>query len=280
MADDQSTAVAVTKTRTDIVSGNRIAPIIPTTIQETAQIANTVILAGLYPDSLKGANDKETQAKVVVAIMKGAEVGIPPITAMSTIAVINGKPSIYGDGGVALIQNSGKLEYMKVVYSGEETADDYTCTVTMKRIDQSQEYMGSFSMAEAKRARLAGKVGPWRDYPKRMLKWRAFSFCARDGFADVLSGLSIAEEAMDMPAAPPQIVGTPAALEDDIPAPVDITPTQDGVDPAKQAAFDFIRDASDLKSLMAWYTSEAPDELMDDPEVIKAYEAKRNELAA
>ena len=52
---------------------------------------------------------------------------------------------------------------------------------------------------DAKRAGLLGKKGPWTEYPQRMLQMRARSWALRDGFADVLKGLSVREEAQDIP---------------------------------------------------------------------------------
>jgi len=57
----------------------------------------------------------------------------------------------------------------------------------------------SFSMVDATKANLANKEGPWRSYPGRMRQMRARGFALRDSFADVLKGISIAEEAMDTP---------------------------------------------------------------------------------
>jgi hypothetical protein len=61
-------------------------------------------------------------------------------------------------------------------------------------------------MADAKRAGLAGKSGPWSQYPARMLALRARGFALRNAFADALRGLVTAEEAQDY-------VETPAAVD-------------------------------------------------------------------
>jgi hypothetical protein len=52
-------------------------------------------------------------------------------------------------------------------------------------------------MADAKRAGLLGKAGPWAQYPARMLALRARGFALRNAFADALRGLITAEEAQD-----------------------------------------------------------------------------------
>jgi hypothetical protein len=68
-----------------------------------------------------------------------------------------------------------------------------------------------FSVADAKRAGLWGKSGPWTQYPRRMLQLRARGFALRDAFPDVLKGLVTAEEAQDYPqASPPAEAPAPA----------------------------------------------------------------------
>ena len=113
--------------------------------------------------------------------------------------IINNKPCIYGDGTAALIQKSGKIEYIKTESSGTwgDNTKDFNVRVTMKRKDQAEPYIRSFGYNDAKRAGLIGKKGPWTNYPERQCYWRALSWAARDGAADALMGLQIAEEVQD-----------------------------------------------------------------------------------
>jgi hypothetical protein len=83
----------------------------------------------------------------------------------------------------------------------------------------------SFSVADAKRANLWGKKGPWTQYPARMLKWRARGFNLADNFGEVLKGLKTIDELMDTPAEP---LVTSGRLEE--PAPV--TPQPQSASPA------------------------------------------------
>jgi hypothetical protein len=53
-------------------------------------------------------------------------------------------------------------------------------------------------MAEARRAGLLEKSGPWRSYSDRMLYARAMGFALRDLFPDVLRGIGIGEEQADI----------------------------------------------------------------------------------
>ena len=194
-------AVVPLKPKPELVAGNKVAPIVPRTVDEVARVANAVIFAGLAPSSYEGKTPDETRSKIMIGIMKGAEVGLPPITALSGIAIINNRPCIWGDAAVALVQQSGKVASTEVRWEGAPGEDERACTVSIYRVGQESPYVGRFSMADAKRARLLGK-GPWMSYPDRMLFNRARAYALRDGFADCLNGLAIAEEVQDLPAAP------------------------------------------------------------------------------
>lgn len=132
---------------------------------------------------------------VLIACQWGAELGLQPLQAMQSIAVINGRPSIWGDAMLGLVRGSGLLESI----SEEMSADGEVATCTVLRRGEREPVVRQFSMADAKKAGLAGKSGPWQQYPKRMLQVRARGFALRDAFPDVLRGIHIAEEARDTP---------------------------------------------------------------------------------
>jgi hypothetical protein len=207
-----------------MVAGGEVAAFYPRSLNEVAQVADAIMRAGLVPSSYEvklgtqEQKERETKSRLMVGIMQGLEVGFGPITALKTIAVINNRPSIWGDGAVALAQRSGAVEWVKQTYTGEESSDDWTATYTIKRRGQPDPYVGTFSVRDAKRAHLwmnASKK-PWIEYPQRMLMARARAYALRDGFADCLMGLSIAEEVQDLPEAPPAKIATD--FLDDAPA--------------------------------------------------------------
>jgi len=178
-----------------------VMAIMPRNMDEAWKMANAFVIANMVPKSLEGKTTDETKAKVMLAICKGSEVGYAPVTAVSTIMVINNKACIYGDGATALVQNSGKVEWIKRLIESKDDSgrwgEGYKVTVTLKRKDQDEPYERSFSYDDAKRARLTGKQGPWTDYPERQCYWRAASWAYRDGASDALMGLSVAEEVQD-----------------------------------------------------------------------------------
>ena len=137
----------------------------------------------------------------LLAIQAGAEVGLSPMQSLQSIAVINGRPSIWGDAAMALVQASPVCEYVREYVEGDGDAMVAVCEA--KRRGYPAPTVVRFSVADAKKASLWGKSGPWQQYPTRMLALRARGFALRNAFADALRGLITAEEAMDYPTPTP-----------------------------------------------------------------------------
>lgn len=194
-------------TKLPILAGGNVAAIVPKSIDEAFRVAEAVCISGIVPDSYKGANQKETASRVMLGIMKGMEVGLPPITALSHIYIVNNRPTIWGDAALALVQHHAEYMGCLETIEGKPETDGFTAQCTIRRRTASGEVVTTvraFSWADAKRASLVNK-GPWRQYPQRMLAMRARAWCIRDSFADALSGLAIREEVEDMPVKPEEV---------------------------------------------------------------------------
>lgn len=206
VAEDNPPPLALVKA--PLAAGATPRAIVPVDFDGAYRIANVVVRAGMAPKSL------QTVEKAMVAILHGLEVGLTPMNALQAIAVINGRPTIWGDGAVGLIRASGLLEYMEESYENEDK-DNMKAVCVVKRRGEPKPVKSDFSMADARKAGLLSKEGPWQTYPKRMLKMRA-RWPLRDVFADVLKGLSLREEVEDMVEAP-HTVEAPARRQ--VPAP-------------------------------------------------------------
>lgn len=154
-------------------------------MDEAFAFANMLSQSGMVPKIYTGK-----PADIVIAMQMGSEIGLKPLQSLQNIAVVNGRPTIWGDAVIAICQNSGLLEDIT------EVVTDTEATVTVTRSGQ-EPHSVTFSMEDAKKAGLANKAGPWTQYPKRMMKNRARAFALRDKFADVLSGFGITEEEKD-----------------------------------------------------------------------------------
>ena len=159
----------------------------PQTFEQALTFSNYLADSDLVPKDFKGK-----PANCLIAMQWGAEIGLQPLQALQNLAVINGRPALWGDAVIALVRGSPLCEYV------QESDDGKMATCKVKRRNEPEQ-VRTFSMDDAKAAGLMGKAGPWTQYPKRMRQMRARAFALRDVFPDVLRGLPVAEELMDAP---------------------------------------------------------------------------------
>ena len=159
------------------------------------QLAGEVFAAKLGPPSL------DTPAKIAIAMEAGRELGLPPITALRCMYVVNGRATPWGDLPAALVFRSGQLEDYEesVEQCGEGKDADKVATVKVKRKGFTKFIIGRFSWREAVRAGLAEKA-TYARYPNDMLLTKARLRAFRAAFPDYL--LNIADDIEDEPAAP------------------------------------------------------------------------------
>lgn len=155
------------------------------------KIAQLMADSDLVPKDFRGS-----PSNCFIAIQMGAELGLGPFQAVQSIAVINGRPSVWGDALLGLVRGSGKLASIR---EWTEKADDgkgETAYCEVHRRGDKAPVVRSFSLQDAARADLLGKT-IWKSYPTRMLQMRARAYALRDTFADVMKGIAVAEEMQD-----------------------------------------------------------------------------------
>lgn len=170
----------------------------PKTLEQAMKFCEIMADSTLVPKDYQGK-----PGNIMVAIQLGHELGLSPLRSLKSIAVINGRATIWGDELMAMVLANPTCEY---VDESESTEKEGVCRVKRKG---HPEHTSRFTLEDAKRAGLLGKQGPWTQYTSRMLKLRARGFALRDKFADALAGLVTTEEAIDLPAEPPAMVETP-----------------------------------------------------------------------
>ena len=195
------------------------------------RIANMMAKSDMVPKGYK-----EKPQDVLIAMEYGRSLNLGPLQAIQNIAVINGKPSLYGDAVLAVCSGHPDFENIEeeAVLSPSGQVIGYRCTVKRKNRSPVSQ---SFTIEDATAAQLWGKQGPWKMYPNRMLQMRARAFALRDSFADALGGVRISEEVSDYQ------------------EPKNITPTQKRVDAMQE-----------LKSLVDKNKKKVDKEVSVDPE--------------
>ncbi len=163
------------------------------TFEEQYRLARAYSASGLMPRAL------DTPEKVLVALQLCHELGLPPMTSVGKIMVLNGTPSIFGDLPLALVRKSGLLASFEEKWMKSESGEVIGAQCIASRKGEAIQVLREFSVSDAKLAKLwmktsrDGKPTPWVYYPQRMLQLRARGWCLKDLFPDVLMGISIME---------------------------------------------------------------------------------------
>jgi hypothetical protein len=131
--------------------------------------------------------------EAAVILLTGRELGLSPMQALRGIYVVNGKPVLSADLLVAVVRRSGLCASWRAV---ESTAE--RCTIATLRVGETEPATRTWTMADAKRAGVAGKP-IWSQYPAAMLRHRCAADLAREVYPDVVLGLYDPEELGGVP---------------------------------------------------------------------------------
>ena len=159
---------------------------VPCDLEGIQRMAKMYLASGFVP------RDAGSIEKICVIFQRGFELGLMPSQALDGIAIIQGRVTVWGDVAKGMCYASGLLEEDTETIEGD--GDNRAAVVRVKRRGQTNWHEQRFTVADAKKAGLWGKSGPWSQYPERMLTMRARGFALRSKFPDVLKGLYLAEE--------------------------------------------------------------------------------------
>jgi hypothetical protein len=149
------------------------------------KVADLLFKSGMFPQTRNACG-------LFSIVEYGRELGIEPMIALQTMAVVQGKISMSSQMMLSIAVKNG-LEY-KIL----ETTD-LKARVWMKG---DVEYTSEFTLEDAKKAGIYKQDSSWTKYPKNMLFWRAVSNGIRFCKPGVLGGLYSTEEMVDAAATP------------------------------------------------------------------------------
>lgn len=221
----QSRAPAIYESAAPISASGRF---MPRNYSELMEYVKYIAGSDLVPKEYRGK-----PATILLAIQFGVEVGLPMTQALHGVAMIGGRPSVWGDHALGIVRRSGLMEKLREYATGSIADGDYIAYCEVKRKGEDP-ILNEYSIDDAKTAKLWEKKGrdgqdtPWITNPKRQLKMRARGFSLRDGFADVLKGLYLTEELIGEVDEPPArvvpgstvveatLVGEPHPVDDEL----------------------------------------------------------------
>jgi len=164
-----------------------VSPYEPKSIAEGQQLSVMLCKSGMVPRQFQGR-----PADTFVAMAFGAELKLGPMASLQHIAIINGRPGLYGDAIAGVALKSGAIRAIDEHLEGEPMTDGWTAVAIVTRPDGGKVER-RFSVADAKRAGLWGKSGPWQQYPQRMLAARARGYAVRDAAPHAFLGFTVEE---------------------------------------------------------------------------------------
>jgi hypothetical protein len=145
--------------------------------QQTAEL----IASGFLPQSIK------TPQQAIAIILKGRELGIPPMQALSHIHVINGKLCMSAElmgAQILKLHPKTRINFL--------SRTNTKCELEVIR-DGCKPSTFTFTMEDAQAAGITGNPS-WKKYPRAMLHARCVSEMARSLFPDAISGVSYTPE--------------------------------------------------------------------------------------
>jgi hypothetical protein len=146
------------------------------------EMAAALVPTGFLPTAIK------TPAQAVAIMLKGRELGIPPMQALANIAIINGKPTIQAELMLAIVyRDHGKAAFRI------KSSDDLSCVAEYRLAGWPDIQSYAFTIDQAKKAGLI-KPGPWQQYPAAMLRARCISAVARMAFPESIGGMYVPGE--------------------------------------------------------------------------------------
>ena len=145
-------------------------------------------IARLAPSTILPTAYRGNAANAFVAAETGAALGLEPLQALASIAVINGRATLSSDLMAAVIRRAGHT--LRIVENNPESV-----TATLIRADDKKfEFTVTWDKDKAVKAGLWGQRGPWSQYPTQMLRARAITEVARQGASEALMGMIYSPE--------------------------------------------------------------------------------------
>lgn len=224
--------------------GARPAAIIPRNFMEAQAMCAALAAANLVPKSFRG-----NPADMLLVVMTGLEVGLPPMASLRLYTTWDGVPRLMAEGVRAVILHSPEIEYFEPA-----SCSDTEATWIGKRRGRPEK-SATWTIARAQKASLTEKP-VWKAYPQDMLNARASMQLGRMIAPDVVAGMVALEEARDgdfieaqfteqpkgfvappvgrAPADTPELRAAIAQVQSQPSAPLAVSPAVGGTEPPKR----------------------------------------------
>ena len=143
-------------------------------LNDVFRLADALAKSRMIPKDLWGKRDD-----VVAVILRGRELGLPPMAALNSLFVINGKTGMASETMLALVRKSPQCVSIEWAETNGRIA-----TLEYMRKGMTKPRKFSFTLQQAQ----AAGVGNLAKWPDAMLRARCASALVRAEFSDVMVG--------------------------------------------------------------------------------------------
>lgn len=167
----------------------------PRTFAEAQSFAAAIAQSSLVPQALR-----DNAPNVMMMILAGAEIGIPPVASFRVFHVVEGVPKLSADGIAAICLRSPTCEYVE---PREQSATSVTWAAKKRgrpevTLTLTREDMITAGLYDRKNR--DGSPGNHLKYPRQMLNARCKAEVCRMVWPEICAGMISAEEQRDIDA--------------------------------------------------------------------------------
>lgn len=160
-------------------------------IPEAAEMQTILSIADMAVKSRLIPSNISTKEQAAIIILKGRELGLPPLVSFAHIHVIQGKPTMSAEILLAHIYKDHPTAQVNIV---EKTSTK--CVLKAKRPNETEFSEFTWDMDRAKKMGLDQKDN-WKKQPETMLFWRAITEMKRAKFPEVCLGVDYSREELE-----------------------------------------------------------------------------------
>jgi hypothetical protein len=173
------------------------------TLEDQLGFAKKLIDEKMISDTFK------TPQQVVVAFQYAKVMGLPEILAVKMMYVVNGRPSLFAEGPLSLVQRNPKFKSIREYFineAGDEISPKnknlkekvWGAVCEVMRQGDTEPQVDYFTLDDLALAKLdknskGEKKDVWAKWERLMLRYKARAIALRSKFADLIAGIPIAE---------------------------------------------------------------------------------------
>lgn len=183
-------------------------------LEDQLQFAQRLIKQGMVSESFK------TPQQVVIAFQYAKALAIPELLAVKMMYVVNGKPSLFAEGPLSLVQRNQAFWKIREFFIDSECneiclknknlkSEVYGAVTEVWRKGDDQPQVDFFTKDDLARAKLDqgrnGKKDIWDKWERIMMRYKARAIALRSKFADLIAGVPISEYDFDFTPEMPEV---------------------------------------------------------------------------